>query len=146
MDVVIYARLGLRELNRQVLEQRVATCRIWSEHNGFQVIGVFTDWSCSGDRLDRKGFTQLCEFVIKKRLPIVITQLSQLTTSVRDAALIADVFDELGVKVYSVAEGLISVPELATLRQEGMECKRAYLRHRLKTPRSGMTERQLISR
>lgn len=114
MDAVIYARLGLRELKMCVLEERVARCRIWGEQNQFQIVAVFTDRSCSGAHLDRKGFTKLCEFVIKRHLPIIITDLQQLTTSVRDAALIADVFDEMGIHVYSAKEGLICPAHLVS--------------------------------
>ncbi len=115
MNAVIYARLERWEVDSKVLEGRVTECREWSATNGLQVLQEFTDQSCSGAHLDRPGFTQLCEFVIKRNVPIIIPKLSQLTTNVRDAELIADVFDELGICVYSVVEGLITVPHLAKL-------------------------------
>ncbi|MCC7163510.1 MAG: recombinase family protein [Anaerolineae bacterium] len=112
---MIYARLGLRELNKRVLEQRIAECFNWSTRGKFHVIATFTDRSCSGTNLDRPGFTEMCDFAIKQRTAIIITDLSQLTTDLRDAALVADVFDELGISVYSVANGLLSPRQLASL-------------------------------
>ena len=147
MEAVIYARLGLRELNLRVLEQRVATCRSWGEQNDFRITAIFTDRSCSGAHLDRKGFTKLCEFVMKRHLPIIITDLSQLTTSVRDSALIADVFDELGIHVYSVREGLICNSHLSTLGETAVEanCKSSNVRRHLETPRSGIPKSEHAS-
>lgn len=138
MNAVVYARLGLRELNNNVLERRVAECVSWSVKNGMNVISVFTDSSCSGSHLDRPGFTEMCEFVIKRQLPIIILDLAQLTTSERDAALIADVFAELGIRVYSVREGLISPSELMTLERFRDDQADKSARRKFKTPRSGI--------
>jgi DNA invertase Pin-like site-specific DNA recombinase len=115
MEAVIYARLGLRELDKRLLEQRIAECINWSTRGRFHVVATFTDRSCSGSNLDRPGFTEMCDFAIKQRTAIIITDLSQLTTDLRDAALVADVFDELGISVYSVANGLLSPSQLASL-------------------------------
>lgn len=117
MQGVIYARLERWEVDQRLLEKRVSQCRNWCRANDVEAIAAFTDTSCSGAHLDRAGFTKLCEFVIKHHCPIVITELEQLTTSVRDAALIADVFEELGIRVYSVKEGLICASQLAALDQ-----------------------------
>ncbi len=143
MEAVIYARLGLRELKMQVLEERVARCRIWCEQNQIQIVSVFTDRSCSGSHLDRKGFTKLCEFVMKRHLPIIITELSQLTTSPRDSALIADVFDELGIRVYSVKEGLICSSQLSTLGETG-DWHSSNVRQRFEPQRSGIPQARRI--
>lgn len=128
MDAVIYARLERWEHNNKLLDEREQLCRTWAEERQYRVVEAFRDRSCTGTTLDRPAFTELCEFVMKRRVnAIMITELSQLSSSPRDGALLADVFDELGIAVYSVREGHITGYHL--MHAEPKKSLRGHLRH-----------------
>lgn len=116
MNAVIYARLERWEHGDALLKERVAQCQTWAQKNKFHVVEVFQDQPCNGTTLDRPAFTALCEFVTKRRgYAIVVTDLLQLSCNRNDGEMLADVFDELFIQVYSVNEGRITPQHLVKL-------------------------------
>ncbi len=114
MDAVIYALTEPRENDDRMLTERIRQCREYAKANGFQVVRIFQDRRRSGANLDRPGFTQLCDYLIKHGpQALIITTLRQLTRRRNDGELIADVFDDLDVQVYAVDEGRISPGRIA---------------------------------
>lgn len=113
MNAVIYARLGRWERRDELLNKRVGECERWAQENDFEVVEVFQDQACDGMTLDRPGFTALCEFVIKRQgYAIIVTELEQLSCNRKDGEMLADVFDEMEVQVYSAKEGRITPQRL----------------------------------
>ncbi len=120
MDAVIYARLERWEHGDDLLCERVEQCRLWAQQNNFEVVSIFQDQPCNGKTLDRPAFTALCEFVMKRRgYAIVVTDLQQLSCNRSDGEMLADVFDELFIEVYSVQEGRIPPQRLMNLEANG---------------------------
>ena len=109
MNAVIYARVEQHEKNDLRRAARITECRKWAHGHHFHVERVFTDDSSVGSKLDRPGFTVLCEFILqRKHCDIIIAEHTQLLTHCRDCEMVADFFDELGVRIYSIADGVIT--------------------------------------
>lgn len=120
MYAVIYARLERWEHGDKLLNERVEQCQTWAQENKFDVVEIFQDQPCNGKTLDRPAFTALCEFVMKRRgCAIVVTELQQLSCNRTDGEMLADVFDDLFVEVYSAQEGRITPQRLMTVGSNG---------------------------
>jgi len=109
MDAVIYARMEHYEPTTDARDARIRLCQRWAKQNRYHVVRVFTDDRSLGSSLDRPGFTKMCEFVLeRKHCDIIIAEHSQLLNKCRDCEMVADFFDELGVRIFSVVDGVIT--------------------------------------
>ena len=109
MNAVIYARVEQHEKSNERRAARITDCRKWAQQHRYHVERIFTDESSIGSKLDRPGFTAMCEFVLqRKHCDIIIAEHTQLLTHCRDCERVADFFDELGVRIYSLADGIIT--------------------------------------
>ncbi len=114
MNAVIYARSERWERDGTDLAERIEKCQAYAAANDLQVVQVFQDENRSGTTLDRPGFSALCELLTNGSVEaIIVSELAQLSRNGSDGELLADGFDDLGIKIYSVTEGRVTPDKLS---------------------------------
>ena len=68
--VAIYARFSSRF--QHSIDDQVRACREWAEHNGMEVVEVFTDEAITGKSSRRHGLSQLRKALEEHRIDVVV--------------------------------------------------------------------------
>ena len=118
MLAAIYARYSSENQRPESIEDQVAACRRLAGQRGFTIAEdhVYSDQAQSGARKDRPGLTALLSAAASGQFQVVL--VDDLSRLARDNYLMLSVLAELhfaGVRVVSVADGLDSHDEEATL-------------------------------
>jgi site-specific DNA recombinase len=118
MRAAVYARYSSENQRPESIEDQVAACRRLASERGFRVLEdhVYADQAQSGARRDRLGLSALVSAAQNKQFDVVL--VDDLSRLARDNYLMLSVIAELhfeGVRVVSVADGLDSNDEEATL-------------------------------
>lgn len=118
MRAAVYARYSSENQRPESIEDQVAACRRFAAQRGFTLLEehLYTDQAQSGARRDRPGLVALLAAGQQRAFEIVL--VDDLSRLARDNYLMLSVLAELqfaGVRVVSVADGLDSHDEEATL-------------------------------
>ena len=118
MLAAIYARYSSENQRPESIEDQVAACRRLAGQRGFSIVEdhVYSDQAQSGARKDRPGLAGLLSAAERGQFQVVL--VDDLSRLARDNYLMLSVLAELhfaGVRVVSVADGLDSHDEEATL-------------------------------
>jgi len=118
MRAAIYARYSSENQRPESIEDQVGACRRLASERGFRVLEdhVYADQAQSGARRDREGLGALVAAAQNGQFDVVL--VDDLSRLARDNYLMLSVMAELhfeGVRVISVADGLDSDDEEATL-------------------------------
>jgi len=118
MRAAIYARYSSENQRPESIEDQVAACRRLAAQRGFSVLEdhIYADQAQSGARRDRQGLSALVAAAQNGQFDVVL--VDDLSRLARDNYLMLSVIAELhfeGVRVVSVADGLDSEDEEATL-------------------------------
>ncbi len=118
MRAAIYARYSSENQRPESIEDQVGACRRLAAERGFRVLEdhVYADQAQSGARRDRVGLGALIAAAQNEQFDVVL--VDDLSRLARDNYLMLSVIAELhfeGVRVVSVADGLDSEDEEATL-------------------------------
>lgn len=118
MRAAVYARYSSENQRPESIDDQVAACRRLASQRGFRVLEdhVYADQAQSGARTDRLGLSALMSAAQNKQFDVVL--VDDLSRLARDNYLMLSVIAELhfeGVRVVSVADGLDSNDEEATL-------------------------------
>lgn len=118
MKAAVYARYSSENQRPESIEDQVAACRKLALQRGFNVLEehIYSDQAKSGARKDRAGLSALIEAAQAKAFDVVL--VDDLSRLARDNYLMLSIMAELhfeGVRVVSVADGLDSNDEEATL-------------------------------
>jgi len=118
MNAAIYARYSSENQRPESIDDQISACRKFAHDHGYAVgeEHVFTDQAASGARKDRIGLATLLATSETRSFEIVL--VDDLSRLARDNYLMLSVLAELrfnGVRVVSVADGLDSDDEEATL-------------------------------
>jgi site-specific DNA recombinase len=118
MRAAIYARYSSENQRPESIEDQIGACRRLASERGFRVLEdhVYADQAQSGARRDREGLGALVAAAQNEQFDVVL--VDDLSRLARDNYLMLSVIAELhfeGVRVISVADGLDSEDEEATL-------------------------------
>jgi DNA invertase Pin-like site-specific DNA recombinase len=118
MNAGIYARYSSENQRPESIDDQISACRKFARDHGYTVSDehVFSDQAASGARKDRTGLATLLAAAETRAFAIVL--VDDLSRLARDNYLMLSVLAELrfsGVRVVSVADGLDSDDEEATL-------------------------------
>ena len=118
MLAAIYARYSSENQRPESIQDQVAACRRLAGQRGFTIVEdhVYFDQAQSGARKDRPGLAALLSAAERGQFQVVL--VDDLSRLARDNYLMLSVLAELhfaGVRVVSVADGLDSHDEEATL-------------------------------
>lgn len=118
MLAAIYARYSSENQRAESIEDQVAACRHLAGQRGFTIVEdhVYSDQAQSGARKDRPGLAALLRSAESGQFQVLL--VDDLSRLARDNYLMLSVLAELhfaGVRVVSVADGLDSHDEEATL-------------------------------
>jgi len=118
MRAAVYARYSSENQRPESIEDQVAACRRLARERGFAILDdhIYSDQAQSGARRDRLGLSALIAAANNRQFDIVL--VDDLSRLARDNYLMLSVIAELhfdGVRVVSVADGLDSDDEEATL-------------------------------
>src|SRR6516162_5018317 len=118
MLAAIYARYSSENQRPESIQDQVAACRRLAGQRGFTIVEdhVYFDQAQSGARKDRPGLAALLSAAERGQFQVVL--VDDLSRLARDNYLMLSVLAELrfnGVRVVSVADGLDSDDEEATL-------------------------------
>src|SRR3972149_8435056 len=118
MRAAIYARYSSENQRPESLEDQITACRRLAMQREFTVLGehIYADRAESGARRDRHGLASLLAAAQGRQFDLVL--VDDLSRLARDNYLMLSVLAELhfeGVRVVSVADGLDSNDEEATL-------------------------------
>jgi DNA invertase Pin-like site-specific DNA recombinase len=118
MLAAIYARYSSENQRPESIEDQVAACRRLAHQRRFTIVEdhIYSDQAQSGARKDRQGLAALLTAAQTGRFQVVL--VDDLSRLARDNYLMLSVLAELhfaGVRVVSVADGLDSHDEEATL-------------------------------
>lgn len=118
MHTAIYARYSSENQRPESIEDQIAACRRLAAERGFTVVAdhIYADQARSGARRDREGLAALVAAAQNSQFDVVL--VDDLSRLARDNYLMLSVLAELhfeGVRVVSVADGLDSHDEEATL-------------------------------
>ena len=118
MRAGIYARYSSENQRPESIEDQIAACRRLASQRGFTVLEdhIYADQAQSGARRDRLGLSALVSAAQNAQFDVVL--VDDLSRLARDNYLMLSVIAELhfeGVRVVSVADGLDSDDEEATL-------------------------------
>ena len=118
MLAAIYARYSSENQRPESIEDQVAACRRMANQRGFTILEdhIYSDEAQSGARKDRQGLAMLLNSAQMGQFQVVL--VDDLSRLARDNYLMLSVLAELhfaGVRVVSVADGLDSHDEEATL-------------------------------
>lgn len=118
MRAAVYARYSSENQRPESIEDQIAACRRLASQRGFLVLDdhIYADQAQSGARRDRQGLSALVAAAQSAQFDVVL--VDDLSRLARDNYLMLSVIAELhfeGVRVVSVADGLDSEDEEATL-------------------------------
>lgn len=118
MRAAIYARYSSENQRPESIEDQVAACRRLASQRGLSVLQnhIYADQAQSGARRDRQGLSAVVAAAQSGQFDVVL--VDDLSRLARDNYLMLSVIAELhfeGVRVVSVADGLDSEDEEATL-------------------------------
>ena len=118
MRAAIYARYSSENQRPESIEDQTGACRRLASQRGFTVLEdhIYADQAQSGARRDRRGLSALLAAAQNAQFDVVL--VDDLSRLARDNYLMLSVIAELhfeGVRVVSVADGLDSDDEEATL-------------------------------
>ena len=118
MRAAIYARYSSENQRPESIEDQVAACRRLANEQGFAILDdqIYSDQAQPGARRDRAGLSALVAAAQDHQFEVVL--VDDLSRLARDNYLMLSVLAELhfeGVRVVSVADGLDSDDEEATL-------------------------------
>jgi len=118
MRAAIYARYSSENQRPESIEDQIGACRRLASQRGFSVLEdhIYADQAQSGARRDRQGLSALVAAAQSSQFDVVL--VDDLSRLARDNYLMLSVIAELhfeGVRVVSVADGLDSEDEEATL-------------------------------
>ncbi len=118
MRAAVYARYSSENQRPESIDDQVSACRRFAASRGYVVLDghVYSDEATSGSRTDRVGLAALVAAGERRAFEVVL--VDDLSRLARDNYLMLSVLAELrfnGVRVVSVADGLDSNDEEATL-------------------------------
>ena len=118
MRSAIYARYSSENQRPESIEDQISACRRLASERGFTVLDdhIYADKAQSGARKDRQGLADLLAAAQGGQFDVVL--VDDLSRLARDNYLMLSIMAELhfeGVRVVSVADGLDSDDEEATL-------------------------------
>ncbi len=118
MRAAVYARYSSENQRPESIEDQIGACRRLASQRGFGVVEdhIYADQAQSGARRDRQGLSALVAAAQSGQFDVVL--VDDLSRLARDNYLMLSVIAELhfeGVRVVSVADGLDSEDEEATL-------------------------------
>ncbi len=118
MRAAIYARYSSENQRPESIEDQITACRRLASQRGFSVLEdhIYADPAQSGARRDRQGLSALVAAAQSGQFDVVL--VDDLSRLARDNYLMLSVIAEVhfeGVRVVSVADGLDSEDEEATL-------------------------------
>jgi len=118
MRAAIYARYSSENQRPESIEDQISACRRLAAQREFTVLDdhLYRDQAQSGARRDRHGLASLLAAAQERQFDLVL--VDDLSRLARDNYLMLSVLAELhfeGVRVVSVADGLDSNDEEATL-------------------------------
>lgn len=118
MRAAIYARYSSENQRPESIEDQIGACLRLARERGLRVLEdhVYADQAQSGARRDREGLGALVAAAQNEQFDVVL--VDDLSRLARDNYLMLSVMAELhfeGVRVISVADGLESEDEEATL-------------------------------
>ena len=109
MRVVIYAQFSSDLQDARSVTDQIMLAREYARHHGWQVVAEFSDAAISGSTLqNRPGLLDLLAAAREKRFDIVLAEsLDRLSRSLADTARMYEDLSYLGVRLYTLADGLI---------------------------------------
>jgi DNA invertase Pin-like site-specific DNA recombinase len=118
LNAAIYARYSSENQRPESIDDQISACRKFARNHCYTISEehVFSDQAASGARKDRNGLTALLAAAGARTFEIVL--VDDLSRLARDNYLMLSVLAKLrfnGVRVVSVADGLDSDDEEATL-------------------------------
>src|SRR5262245_504332 len=106
MNVAIYARYSSDQQRAASIVDQQRTCRAFAEHQGWSVVGDYTDAAISGASLMRPGFQALMRAALSGNFDVVLAE--SLDRFSRDQEDTAGLFKRLtfaGVRLVTISEG-----------------------------------------
>ena len=118
MKAAIYARYSSENQRPESIEDQISACRRLASNKKFTILEehIYSDYAQSGSRKDRIGLNAL--LTASQQHPFDVVLVDDLSRLARDNFLMLSVLADLnfeGVRVISVADGLDSSDEEATL-------------------------------
>jgi DNA invertase Pin-like site-specific DNA recombinase len=109
---VIYARFSSRLQDDSSIEQQIAMCTERAEREGWEVVGVFTDYAISGkaglSEQQRPGVSALLDRVRAGGVDQVLAESTdRLARHQGDDFAIRELLDHAGVRLFTLLEGLV---------------------------------------
>ena len=109
MRATIYARYSSDNQRDASIEDQVRECRARLEHEGWELVNVYSDHGISGATILRPAYQQLLQDMRLGQFEVIVTEaLDRLS---RDQENVAGLYKQAsfaGVKVFTLAEGEIS--------------------------------------
>src|SRR5436190_15593334 len=110
MRVAIYARFSSELQDARSINDQVGSAREHARRQGWDVVAQYSDAAISGASVhNRPGLQDLLRDARMRRFDAVLTEsLDRLSRSLADIARLYEDFAYLGVKLYTLADGLNS--------------------------------------
>lgn len=109
LRAVIYARISTQEQSVYSLETQIQECKNFIEHNGHELVEIYTEDGESAKNLNRPNIRKLMEDIKKKKFDLVVCwKLDRLTRDTVDGlTLIISLFKKkYGVNFVSITEDI----------------------------------------
>ena len=118
MRAAIYARYSSENQRPESIEDQISACRRLASNHNLTILEdhIYTDYAQSGSRKDRSGLNAL--LASSQNRPFNVVLVDDLSRLARDNFLMLSILADLdfeGIRVISVADGLDSNDEEATL-------------------------------
>jgi DNA invertase Pin-like site-specific DNA recombinase len=107
MDAIGYARVSTdtQATDGISLEAQQGKIRLWSEANGYILVGLYIDAGLSGCRSDnRPGLQDALTSACKYKAALIVYSLSRLARSTKDAIVISERLAKNGADLVSLSE------------------------------------------
>jgi len=110
----IYARFSSDLQNPKSAEDQIALCKDAVGRQGWRVGPVFSDEATSGAYADREGYDRMIEAAMARQFDVLVAEdLSRLSRGQGEIANLYEILDGLGIRMWTVADGLISEIHIA---------------------------------
>jgi site-specific DNA recombinase len=104
-----YARYSSDSQRDESIDDQVRICRTEIERNGWGLVQVYADAALSGASTFRPGYQKLLQDASAGALDVVVAEsLDRLSRDLADVATLYKHLSFLGVRLWTVAEGLIT--------------------------------------
>ena len=108
-SAAIYARFSSENQSDASIDDQVRVCRRYAELQGFMVANVYADPKISGASTLRPGYQKLLEDARNGDFEVIVAEsLDRLSRDLADVALLYKHLSYLGVRLVTVAEGLVN--------------------------------------